>query len=181
MSEDHENTGESNGFDPSRYLMKVTGQDYLAVKWRLVWLRDAHPDATITTRLLEHDPGKYAIVHAAVSIPGGGGAEGIGSESPSEFRDYNEKAETKAIGRALGALGFGTQFCDDFATGVSQQTGDLRIADSPVSRQPQQAQRQYTPPMGPAPAQIANAPQNGNLATDRQLAWIESLAKRATP
>ena len=27
---------------------------------------------------------------------------------------YIEKAETKALGRACAALGYGTQFCDDF-------------------------------------------------------------------
>ena len=63
-----------------------------------------------------------------VSIPGGGSATGWGSESSGDFRDYLEKAETKAIGRALAALGFGTQFCPDFEFGAAAG----RVVDSPV-------------------------------------------------
>ena len=36
-------------FEPARYLTRVNGSDYLEVKWRLVWLRDQHPDATVET------------------------------------------------------------------------------------------------------------------------------------
>src|SRR5690349_9939532 len=39
-------------FDPSRYLRQGRGRDgndYLGVKWRLVWLRSEHPDAQIST------------------------------------------------------------------------------------------------------------------------------------
>ena len=42
-------------FDPSRYLTKVSGSDYLEVKWRLLWLRQTHPDASIETELVTHD------------------------------------------------------------------------------------------------------------------------------
>jgi hypothetical protein len=49
-----------------------------------------------------------------VAIPGAGEATGWGSETADDFEDYIEKAETKALGRALAALGYGTQFCEDF-------------------------------------------------------------------
>ena len=39
-------------FDPTRYLTKVNGRDYLEVKWRLVWLRSVHPTARIETELV---------------------------------------------------------------------------------------------------------------------------------
>jgi len=58
-------------FDSSKYLTKVNGSDYLEVKWRLLWLRTEHPDATIATEMISHD-GQMALFRATVSIPGGG-------------------------------------------------------------------------------------------------------------
>ncbi|MGN6483218.1 MAG: hypothetical protein ACTHMX_02335, partial [Thermomicrobiales bacterium] len=66
-------------FDPGRYLTKVKGSDYLEVKWRLVWLRDQHPDATIETDLVAHT-GNQAIFRAQVTLPTGASATGWGSE-----------------------------------------------------------------------------------------------------
>ncbi|MCO5216214.1 MAG: hypothetical protein M9950_08685 [Thermomicrobiales bacterium] len=94
-------------FDPSVYLSKVKGQDYLEVKWRIAWMRHEHPDARLDTELISHDHGR-AIMRARVEIPGGGIASGWGSETETNFENYIEKAETKAIGRALTALGYGT-------------------------------------------------------------------------
>ncbi len=116
-------------FDPSRYLSKVKGSDYLEVKWRLVWLRDMFPDATIETDLVSHS-GNQAVFRAKVSVPNGASATGWGSEDASGFANYIEKAETKAIGRALAALGFGTQFCPDFDYGSEEG----QVVDAPVSR-----------------------------------------------
>lgn len=114
-------------FDPGRYLTKVGSADYLEVKWRLVWLRETHPDASIETQLVSHAD-QVAIFKATISIPGGGSASGYGSESYDDFREYIEKAETKAIGRALAALGYGTQFCPDFDFGAA----DGNVVDSPI-------------------------------------------------
>lgn len=102
-------------FDPTRYLRRLGKGDYLEVKWRLVWLRTEHPDAAIETELMQliDDP-PMAIFRARVSIPGAGSATGWGQEEPKDFGDYLEKAETKALGRALAALGYGTQFTDDY-------------------------------------------------------------------
>ncbi len=55
-----------------------------------------------------------AVFRAEVILPNGGRATGYGSEAQADFADYIEKAETKAIGRALAALGYGTQFALDF-------------------------------------------------------------------
>jgi hypothetical protein len=100
-------------FDASRYLTDLDGRDYLEVKWRLLWLRTEHPDAQIETELVKHGNG-LALFRARVAVPGAGIATGWGSETADDFRDYIEKAETKALGRALAALGYGTQFCEDF-------------------------------------------------------------------
>src|SRR5690349_24912431 len=118
---------EQSAFDPAKHLTKVSGRDYLEVKWRLVWLRSVHPDAQIETEMIEHR-NNLAVFRAKVSLPGGASATGWGSEGTDDFGDYLEKAETKALGRALAALGFGTQFCPDCDFGADRQ----RVGDSPV-------------------------------------------------
>jgi hypothetical protein len=102
-------------FDPTPFIRQLRGRggaaDYLDVKWRLLWLRKEHPDAEIVTELVQHDP-QMAIFKATVTVPTGGKATGYGSETASDFPDFIEKAETKAIGRALNAFGYGAQFGD---------------------------------------------------------------------
>lgn len=117
-----------SSFDPSRYLTVVNGSDYLEVKWRLVWLRHVHPDAHIETELVTNEDNR-AVFKARVSIPDGAVATGWGSEGAFNFPNYIEAAETKAIGRALAALGFGTQFCPDFDFGASEN----HVVDAPVN------------------------------------------------
>lgn len=157
-------------FEPSRHLSRVNGADYLEVKWRLVWLRDAHPQAEIETELVRLDD-RIAIFRARVALPDGGAATGWGSESPDDFRDYIEKAETKSIGRALAALGFGTQFCPDFDFGAAAG----RVVDSPVdfaSTRGRRAAGNGTPDRGER--QIASVNQ---AATPRQLAFLQAIAR----
>jgi len=155
-------------FEPGRYLTKVGGADYLEVKWRLVWLREVHPDAVIETELVSH-VGQDAIFRARVTVPGGGSATGFGSEAYDDFRDYIEKAETKALGRALAALGFGTQFCPDFEFGAREG----RVVDTPVDFSTTRGRRtQSAPPRmmtAPRAAQDlpADAPASLNGAGDR--------------
>ncbi|MEZ4505865.1 MAG: hypothetical protein R2848_08370 [Thermomicrobiales bacterium] len=114
-------------FDPRKYVSRVGGADYLEVKWRVLWLRTLHPDALIETELISHE-NSVAVFKAHVAIPGGGSSTGWGSEGYDDFRDYLEKAETKALGRALAALGFGTQFTPDFDFAEGQE----KVVDAPV-------------------------------------------------
>lgn len=86
------NEGPRPAFEPAKYLTRVSGADYLEVKWRLVWLRDRHPDAVIETVLVSHEDNR-AIFRARVEIPSGGIGTGYGSEEAGDFRDYLEKAE----------------------------------------------------------------------------------------
>ncbi len=190
--------GGERRFDPARYLRKLGKGDYLEVKWRLLWLRTEHPDAVIETELvrLEKDP-PMAVFRARVAIPGGGSATGWGQEELKDFGDYLEKAETKALGRALAALGYGTQFTEDF----DFAEGDpARVVDSPVERaasaphRPSAQPAQSRPPAvpGPAPARqaastaaaaAATAPSgNGGpvlKATEPQIKAIYAIARGA--
>jgi hypothetical protein len=151
-------------FDPSRYLTKVSGSDYLEVKWRLLWLRTEHPNASIETEMTTLD-GQMAVFRARVSIPEGGSATGWGSEQYGDFRDYIEKAETKALGRALAALGFGTQFCSDYDFGANEN----RVVDSPINFQTQ-ADLRRNGDEGPAN-------RSAQPATSKQLQFISSIAR----
>ena len=51
-----------------------------------------------------------AICQATVTDGEGGSATGTGTETRKGFEDFVEKSETRAIGRALAALGISTQF-----------------------------------------------------------------------
>jgi hypothetical protein len=156
-------------FDPSRYLTKVKGSDYLEVKWRLVWLRDQHPDATIETDLVAHS-GNHAIFRAQVTLPTGASATGWGSEDASTFANYIEKAETKAIGRALAALGFGTQFCDDMVYGAAEG----HVVDAPVNRG---GGAQPTALFGNGRPQAVRDDARDHAPSPKQMSFIRSVAR----
>ncbi len=149
-------------FNPNEHLIQIksgqTSKDYLQVQWRLVWFRSACPHGTIETEMLHLDIDRdteeeafvwnaekrrsekvikhakgFAIFRAIVKDGQGGIATGTKSEKAASFPDFIEKAETGAIGRALAALGYGTQFTGD------EWEEAHRIVDSPVERQVQSA------------------------------------------
>jgi hypothetical protein len=168
-------------FEPARYLVNLNGKgEYLEVKWRLLWLRTEHPDAVIETELVRLEE-RDAVFKARVSIPGGGSATGWGSESAGDFRDFLEKAETKAIGRALAALGYGTQFCHDHEFGVGEtptvNVGQMRIVDAPVDLAASRGRRQ-APAAQVASSAAAGDPAN-QRATERQVKFIFAIAREA--
>lgn len=117
-------------FNPNEHLMDLKGKQYLQVMWRLVWFREEKPLWSIDTKL-EQLTDNHAVFSAKISDENGvQKASGYGSESMKDFRDFIEKAETKAIGRALAMLGYGTQFSPELDEGE-------RIVDSPVALKPQ--------------------------------------------
>jgi hypothetical protein len=130
-------------FNPNEHLIHLktgqTSKDYLPVQWRLVWFRALCPEGTIETEMLHLDldceteeeswawnaqtrrnekvvkHGKGFVVFKETVKDGRGGmATGTKSEKAASFPDFIEKAETGAIGRALAALGYGTQFAPEF-------------------------------------------------------------------
>lgn len=173
----------SGAFDPAKYLINLRGKgEYLEVKHRLLWLRAEHPEAVIETDLvrldLEHDngvsrdgeraPRGLALFKARVSIPGGGSATGYAAETADDFADYLEKCESKALGRALAALGYGTQFVPDHEFGTDGER--VRVVDSPEDRSRRgQANRGR-------PAEIAERGA-GQGATERQLKYVRAIAR----
>ena len=118
-------------FNPQEHMMDLKGKQYLQVMWRLVWFREEHPDWSINTKMVCWDKDTQTAVFQAEIADDGGRilSTGYGSEAVKDFKDYIEKAETKAVGRALAMLGYGTQFAPDLDEGE-------RIVDSPVQAKP---------------------------------------------
>ncbi len=115
---------------------KTVRVDYLDVKWRIVWFRTEHPNGSIATRLLS-DPGvSPAVLQATVTLENGVSATGFGQCGEDDWSDWLEKAETRAIGRALALLGYGTQFCEDFDEIISDAPVEATPARSSGSQQP---------------------------------------------
>lgn len=196
-------------FNPNEHIIQIRNRngyaDYLPVQWRLVWFRDQSPEGTIETELIHLDLDReteeeldvwdeeqnqsakvvkrakgLVIFRATVKDGKGGVATGTKSEKAASFPDYIEKAETGAIGRALAALGYGTQFTGD------ELNEEHRIVDSPVARSGPKStgngQRSINSQLAErnnagyrtAPAQIdPEAP-----ATERQLTSIRKLYER---
>jgi hypothetical protein len=115
-------------FKPEEHLMKIRGNDYLQVQWRLVWLRDEHKDWGIETEIINSAPGAAQVKATIKDEKGRILATAHKMETKAGFGDYLEKAETGAIGRALAMCGYGTQF-----TGDELDEG-VRIVDAPVVR-----------------------------------------------
>ena len=102
--------------------------EHLEVKWRLVWFRAKYPHGVITTEELCVDLDRgYARFRAAVEGGEGGKSTGTGTETRKSFEGFVEKAETRSIGRALAALGIGTQF------GGEELSEGEHVADGPVA------------------------------------------------
>lgn len=133
-------------------LLNLKGKEYLEVKWRLVWLREEHPDWSILTELIGNAP-DHTIARAQVSTREGHIlATAHKREDQKHFPDHMEKAETGAIGRALALCGYGSQFSPEI------EEGD-RIVDAPADarRTPPQRMDERNPPPG-VPSQPASRP-----------------------
>jgi hypothetical protein len=150
--------------DPNTGHFTTRQDDYLEVKWRLVWFREKYPHGCITTEemCIDLDQG-YARFKATAGDGEGGMATGTGTEMRKSFEDFVEKAETRAIGRALAALGIGTQF-----VGEELSEGE-HVADAPV-----QGGRSSAPIPPPAGEVIAQGPTEKHPTADEISTLVES-------
>jgi hypothetical protein len=180
-------TASEESYKPHEHFRNLKGQSYLEVKHRVTWFRDEHADGYILTELVEHDAAAGMAMFKAragwfTAEDREAFATGYGSETKGDFADYVEKAETKAIGRALACLGYGTAQAMDLDEGGS-------VADSPVERRPRQAQQQparaQTPPARrpapiihePAVQQQETAPANLGPDQERLIALMKADAE----
>lgn len=119
-------------FNPKEHIILLKNKEYLETKWRLVWFRDEHPQGQVLTEIVSVEP--ILIMKAYIQDSEGRVlATGHGTAQAKQGAIWAgreiEKAETAAIGRALGNAGYGTQFTDE-------DEGD-NLADSPVERKSQ--------------------------------------------
>ena len=79
-----------------------------ATMLRVLWVRSDHPDTRVETELTHlHDD--LVVFRALVALPGGATATGYASEWGAPGKNLAiaiERAETRAIGRALDTLGY---------------------------------------------------------------------------
>lgn len=108
-------------------LLNLKGKEYLQVAYRLVWFREEHPSWSIETELTTVTD-KSATAKATIKDESGRIiATSHKMETIGDFKDYLEKCETGAIGRALALCGYGSQFTDDLEEGE-------RVVDSPLNK-----------------------------------------------
>lgn len=206
-----ESKEQTQTFNPREHLIELKSkqgsQEYLPVQWRLVWFREACPQGEILTELITLDLDRetqeegyawnnetrrsekvvkrakgYAMFKATIKDGKGGIATGYKSERAASFSEYAEKAETGAIGRALAALGYGTQFAPE----LDEQH---RIVDAPVDRsasssdgnnngqKPLATVRQVTGNHAKVSGASVEEKTAGTLATDQQLTSIRKLCQ----
>lgn len=110
-------------------ILDLKGQNYLKVANRVQWFREEHPKYAIITEIISHSD-NYALFRATIRDEDSQVlATAHGREDAKHFPDYVEKAETKAVGRALALCGYGTQFTTDLDE-------HHRLADSPLLAPP---------------------------------------------
>lgn len=110
-------------------LLDLHGKDYLQIPYRIMWFREEKPNWSIETEIIEQSE-KHAVFKASIKDESGRIlATGHKHEDKIGFSDFREKSESGAIGRALGYLGYGTQFAQELDEGTQ------RIADSPLKKE----------------------------------------------
>ena len=155
-------------FKPEDHFRNLKGQQYLEVKWRVVWFRDEHPEGYIKTEMVEHNPADGLAVFRAqagywTTDDREVYATGYGSETRTDFGDYLEKSETKSVGRALALLGYGT------AQAIELDEDEHTVVDSPVDR-PSKTRAPLAVVPAPADVEALRAEVVAKLATDADAA-----------
>ncbi len=189
MSEDHVK------FNASEHIMNLRGKDYLPVAARILWCRNEHPQAVMRTTLMEWNQTEgWCLYRAEVTLPEGGHAEATATQNKKDFPQYLEKCESKALGRALGFLGYGTLAVED------EDPANPNIVDTPIARnvpaprstapiRPQDEPQAPPAPIAPEPlteAQERTVAEARDMAEARDTvgavdALLRSLKVAATP
>lgn len=131
--------------NPKDYMLKLQGKEYLPVAPRAVMFRETHPNGRIVTRIISHTEALAVCEAEVYNNDGSLLSVAQGSCTVKGFKDYLEKAGTKAVGRALSLAGFGTIQAGDLDEGTADD-GVKAIVDAPqpVAPQPKANGRELT-------------------------------------
>lgn len=131
--------------NPKDYMLKLQGKEYLPVAPRAVMFRETHPNGRIVTRIISHTEALAVCEAEVYNNDGSLLSVAQGSCTVKGFKDYLEKAGTKAVGRALSLAGFGTIQAGDLDEGTAED-GAKAIVDTPqpVVQQPKANGRELT-------------------------------------
>jgi len=153
------NINTNNKFNPQRHLIKVKGQDYLEVKFRLHWCRQEHPqwDINPVTTTIDLERGIAVARCDIYDEQGKHIAAGEKMEYKKNFHDYLEKAHTGAIGRALSVAGYGTLQC-------AGEMDEGRPVDAPVDNSKPQTEN--------------SSRDNNGKASEKQVQYLQRLCEQ---
>lgn len=143
-------------------LRNLKGQDYLDVKYRILWFREEHPKFCIDTSFVSVTD-TSALVRADIRDDKGALLSSAHKfETKAGFPDFHEKAETGAIGRALANLGFGTQFAQELDDGA-----EPNIVDAPAE------------PKVPNPVRVIGSATSSRRPSDSQLKRLFAISRQS--
>jgi hypothetical protein len=120
----------------------------------VLWMRKEHPQAQIVTDLAQFNE-MMAVVKATITLTSGAEASGYGSALAADSDEMVERAETKAIGRALNALGFSVESFDGAAEPDRRRTsqrGEPPASPKSVEKIDDEPEPEPARPAPPAPA-----------------------------
>jgi hypothetical protein len=120
-------------FDPARHMTTIRTKgggrsQYLAARHRILWMRSEHPQAKVLSEILIATD-SYARFRCRIELENGAVAEAHGSESVDDFPDFLEKAETKALARALAVLGYGTEGATDLTEALPDTVRHVQLGE----------------------------------------------------
>lgn len=149
-------------------LMNIKGKHYLQVAHRVQWFRADQPFGRIETQIISTNDNSTLAKAMIYDEKNNKISEAHKQENKQGFADHLEKAETGAIGRALGLAGYGTQFCPELDE-------EQRLADSPVNVIAKQNVPNYAPKASPsvqnsAPSKQTDAPTS--QISPKQIEWL---------
>lgn len=108
-------------------LRDIRGKLYLDCIYRVQWFREQHPDWKIHTNIVNADK-EGALVRAVIMNDKNEVLATAHRYQDKTFKNYIEKAESQAIGRALALCSFGTTFA---AADFEESDDPSGLADSP--------------------------------------------------
>jgi hypothetical protein len=132
-----------------------------AIMLRLLWLRQEHPQAAVTTDAM-HIGNDRVVLHAVIALPEGAAGSGIAAarvDEGDDWADVVERTETIAISRALDTLGYVLRAATvDAPAPVREPIREVRRdepAAPPVTTAPAPAREPSAPaPQRPAPPRM---------------------------